>query len=111
MRKTQKHQVYSIEEKNNIIKEYLSGSMGRSAIKRRYDISSDSVFHRWLKQYRENGIISDNRGKASKKGILGRPKKLRPDEMSKEELIKYVEAVEDIKKLMVFLKKQKKNIK
>ena len=111
MRKTQKHQVYNIEEKNNIVKEYLNGEMGRAAIKRRYDISSDSVFHKWLKQYRENGTVSDNRGKASKKGVSGRPKKLRPEEMSKEELIEYVEAVEDIKKLMVFLKKQKKNIK
>lgn len=111
MRKTKKYQVYSIEEKNNIIKEYLNGTTGRAAIQRKYDISSDSVFHKWLKQYHINGTVVDNRGKSSKKGVTGRPKKLMPEEMSREELVKYVEAVEDIKKSMVFLKKQKKNTK
>ena len=31
--------------------------------------------------------------------------------MTREQLIEYVKATEDIKKLMAFLKKQKKNIK
>ena len=110
MRKTQKHEVYTIEEKNNIIREYLNGETSRENIKRKYDISSDSVFHRWLKQYREKGIVSDSRGK-SKNGKSGRPKKMKPAEMTREELIKYVEATEDIKKLMAYLKTQKKNIK
>lgn len=111
MRITTKHTVYTVEEKNQIIQEYLNGETGRANIQRKYDISSDSVFHKWLKQYRELGSVTDNRGRSSKKGISGRPKKLKPEEMSHMELIEYVKATEDIKKLMAFLKKQKKNIK
>lgn len=111
MRRTTKHTVYTIEEKNQIIQEYLNGETGRANIQRKYDISSRSVLHRWIKQYRELGSVTDNRGRSSKKGISGRPKKLKPEEMSHMELIEYVKATEDIKKLMVFLKKQKKNIK
>lgn len=111
MRKTTKHTVYTIEQKNQIIKEYLSGETYRAKIRRKYDISSDSVFHKWLKQYRELGTVIDNRGKSSKRQLSGRSKKLKPEEMSHEQLIEYVKATEDIKKLTAFLKKQKKNIK
>lgn len=103
---------YNIKEKNNIVKEYLNGTITRSKILRKYNISSDSIFHRWVTQYRKYNTVKDERGKSSKgKGNFGRKKKIRPEEMSREELIKYVEATEDIKKLMVSLNKQKKNIK
>lgn len=112
MRKTTKHAVYTIEEKNTIVKEYLSGLSGYSTLLRKYDISSTSVLNRWIKQYLNNNTTKDNRGKSSNgKGIYGRKKKIIPEKMSREELINYVKATEDIKKLMVFLKQQKKNMK
>ena len=115
MRKTTKHIVYSIEEKNEIVREYLDGETGRAKIRRKYDIASDSVFHRWVKQYRKYGTTIDKRGNQGKNnpnfGKHARNKKIKPEEMTREELIEYVKASEEIKKLMVFLKRQKKNIK
>ena len=110
-RKTVKHTKYTIEEKNRIVKEYLDGETGRKNIERKYDISSDSVFHRWVKQYREKGTTSDSRGNNNSNLGKHSRKKLNPEEMSREDLIEYVRAVEDIKKSMVFLKQQKKNIR
>jgi transposase-like protein len=111
MRKTKKHKVYTIKEKNQIVIEYLDGQTSRENIKRKYDIASDSVFHRWVKQYRENGTTSDSRGGNNPNFGKHLRKKLNPEEMSHQELVEYVKAVEDIKKSMVFLKQQKKNIK
>jgi transposase-like protein len=112
MRKTKKHKTYTIDEKNEIVREYLNGITGSSELIRKYDIASFSVLHRWITQYQKYGSAQDNRGKSSKrKGNYTRKKKLVPEQMSREELIEYVKAVEDIKKLMVFLKHQKKNIK
>lgn len=111
MRKTKKHTTYTITEKNKIVKEYLDGINGYSMLLRKYDISSRSVLHRWIKQYRENGTTSDIRGKNNPNAGEYLRKKIIPEQMSREKLIEYVKATEDIKKLMVFLNKQKKNIK
>ena len=111
MRKTIKHKVHTITEKNEIVKEYLSGTTGFAKINRKYDISGRQTLYNWVKQYKQFGTTTDNRGKSSKKGISGRKKQLNPEQMSREELIEYVKAVEDIKKLVVYLNKQKKNIK
>lgn len=103
---------YSIEEKNKIVEEYLEGLIGRNAILEKYQISSNSMLTRWVRQYRETGSTYDARGRKSKS--TGRPKKtssLNPEEMTREELIEYVKAVEDIKKFMAYQKKQKKNTK
>jgi len=51
---------------------------------------------------------------AKVKNKIGRPKKassINPEEMTREELIAYVNAVEDIKKYLAYQKKQKKNTK
>ncbi len=112
MRKTTKHTIYTIEEKNEIVKEYLNGSSGYSTLLRKYDISSTSVLNRWIKQYMNNNTTKDDRGRSSQgRGIYNRKKKIIPEQMSREELIEYVKATEDIKKSMAFLKQQKKNIK
>ena len=112
MRKTEKHAKYTIEEKNEIVKEYLNGKMGYSKGTRKYDLPSTSTLCNWTRQYRKYGTVKDNRGRSSKgKGNFSKRKKLIPEQMSKEELIEYVKATEDIKKLMVFLKQQKKNTK
>jgi transposase-like protein len=101
---------YTIEEKNKIVEEYLEGSIGRTALREKYSIASDSMLTRWVRQYRETGTTYDSRGKNSTAG--GKPKKsgsLNPEEMTREELIEYVKAVEDIKKFMAYQKEQKKN--
>lgn len=112
MRTSKKHAKYTIEEKNKIVEKYLNGEMGYKNITRFYDLPSSSTLCNWAKQYRINGSVKDNRGKSSKgKGNFTKRKKLIPEQMSREELIEYVKATEDVKKLMVFLKQQKKNIK
>lgn len=105
-----KYPKYSIEEKNRIVEEYLSGKIGRNALLRKYNISSKNVLKRWVDQVREKGTTYDNRGKSS----TGRPKKtkkLNPEEMTRDELIEYVKVMEDIKKLVAYQKKRKKNTK
>ena len=112
MRNTIKHKTYTIEEKNKIVKEYLNGEMGYKKITRYYDLPSSATLCYWKKQYLLNGSVMDNRGKSGTgKGNFERKKRLIPEEMSHEELVEYVKAVEDIKKSMVFLRQQKKNIK
>ena len=117
MRKTKKHKVYSIEEKNQIVLLYLDKHIGVAQLIREYDLGSDSVLYHWIKQYRENGTVVDGRGKATKKDNpnKGRPKTT-PDkpleEMTKEELIERVRLLEDIKKSLACLDaKQKTNTK
>jgi transposase-like protein len=101
----------TIEEKNKIVEEYLNSTSRNIDIVRKYSITT-SMLSKWSRQYRENGTVLDNRGKSSKKGIngIGRKKVLRPEDMTREELIEYVKAVEDIKKLIAYQKKPKKNI-
>ena len=117
MRKTKKHKVYSIEEKNQIVLLYLDNHIGVTQLIREYDLASDSVLYRWVKQYRECGTVVDGRGKVTKKDNpnKGRPKTT-PDkpleEMTKEELIERVRLLEDIKKSLACLDaKQKTNTK
>ena len=117
MRKTKKHKVYSIEEKNQIVLLYLDNHIGVTQLIREYDLASDSVLYRWVKQYREFGTVVDGRGKVTKKDNpnKGRPKTT-PDkpleEMTKEELIERVRLLEDIKKSLACLdEQQKKNTK
>lgn len=111
MRKTTKHATYTIEERNEIVKKYLKGEMGYSEITRYYDLPSRSTLCYWVKKYNEFGLVTDNRGKSSGKGTYKRKKKLIPEQMSREELIEYVNATEDIKKCVAFLKCQKKSTK
>lgn len=113
MRKTKKHRVFSIEEKNQIVLLYLDNHMGVSQILRQYDISSKSVFHRWLKQYREQGSCIDNRGKATKNEAptKGRPRKYNEnlEDLTKEQLIERIRLYQDIKKSLAYLRKEQEN--
>lgn len=109
-RKTIKHRQYTIEEKNEIVEMYLNGeSRGTTQLSKDLDVSR-SVIHRWIKQYLTHGTTTDNRGKATKQDNMnkGRPKtKFNYEDMSKEELIEHIRILEDIKKTMAYLKKQK----
>lgn len=100
-RKTQKHQQYSIEEKNQIVLLYLDRHMGYKEITKRYGLSSKAQLLVWTRQYREFGTCVDRRGKGGlKEGIKkGRPKKqvVALEEMTKKDLIEKVRMYEDIK--------------
>ena len=109
------HTKYTNEEKEKIVLLYLNHEMGLTQILREYDIASESVFYRWVKNYRKNGCITDGRGKATKYNTpnKGRPRKYpeRPlEELSKEELIEKVRMLEDIKKSLVYLSSQNPKI-
>jgi len=59
-----KYPKYKIEEKNKIVQEYLEVLTARSDIIEKYNIASDSVLTRWVRQYRKTGSTYDNRGKS-----------------------------------------------
>ena len=112
------HKKYTIEEKNQIVLLYLDQHVGMSEIVRTYDLSSDIMLYKWVKQYKTYGTCIDGRGKTTKleNPNKGRPRKIperRLEEYSKEELIQRCRMLEDIKKSMAYLvsQKQKKNIK
>lgn len=112
-RKTKKHKAFSIKEKNQIVLLYLDKHMGPAEILRNFDIPSESVLRRWVKQYRELGTCVDRRGQGTKKDIpnKGRPKKYVKtlEELNKEQLIEKVRMYEDIKKSLVYLMNQSSN--
>ena len=110
-----KNKGFSIKQKNEIVLLYLDGHMGRTEILRTYGIANDSIFHRWVEQYRQFGTCVDNRGKCTKlknpnKGQGRRiHKKKTYQEMSKEELIKELEFRDELKNFLVYLNQQNKN--
>jgi len=113
-RKTKKHRQYTIDEKNEIVQMYLTGeTKGIGSLAKDLDIYK-SMIERWIKQYQEFGTTVDRRGKSTKDQVpnKGRPKKrIKLEDMSKEQLIEHVRMIEDIKKAAAYLKKQKKNTK
>lgn len=113
-RKTKKHRQYTIDEKNEIVQMYLSGeTKGIGSLAKDLDIYK-SMIERWIKQYQEFGTTVDRRGKSTKDQVpnKGRPKKrIKLEDMSKEQLIEHVRMIEDIKKAVAYLKRQKKNMK
>jgi transposase-like protein len=111
MRKTKKHTVYSIDEKNKIVREYLAGEIGLSACLQKYDIAHRSVLFKWRSQYLAYGTVVDRRGRKKAGGKpKGRPKKVDLKSLSKEELIAIIGVYEDIKKTIAYLRQPKKNI-
>jgi transposase-like protein len=113
MRKTKKHKVFSIEEKNQIVLIYLDRHMGRAELMRTYDISSFSVLHRWITQYKKYGTCVDFRGKATKiqSPSKGRPRKYpeKLDNLTKEQLIERLNLYKDIKKSLAYLNNEQQN--
>lgn len=113
MRKTKKHKVFSIEEKNQIVLLYFDRHMGRAEIMKAYDIASFSVLHRWITQYKEYGTCVDKRGKATKKEAptKGRPRKYNEnlEDLTKEQLIERINLYKDIKKSLTYLKSEQQN--
>lgn len=114
MRKTKKHQAYTIEQKNEIVMLYLDRHLGSKQIMELYEIGNKSKLDKWISQYRKYGTTVDNRGRGTKieLGNKGRPRKYSEDlnQLSKESLIERVKAYEAIKKSLAYLldKEQKR---
>ena len=113
MRKTKKHKVFSIEEKNQIVLLYLDNHIGITHILREYDIGTHSVFYRWLKQFQEFGTCVDRRGLGTKNEIInkGRPRKYNEnlEDLTKEQLIERLSLYKDIKKSLAYLNNEQQN--
>ncbi len=113
MRKLNKHKKYTIEEKNQIVLLYLDRHIGISQILREFDISSSSVLHRWITQYKKYGTCVDNRGKATKIEVpnKGRPRKYNEklEDLTKAQLIERLNLYKDIKKSLAYLNNEQQN--
>ena len=108
------HPKYTTKEKEEIALLYINNEMGATQIVKEFNLANNNVLYRWVKQYKEFGKIFETRGKATKFNTpnKGRPRKYseKPlEELSKEELIKRVRMLEDIKKSLVYLTSQKPN--
>ncbi len=117
MRKTKKHKVFTIVEKNQLVLLYLDNHMSVMEIVRKYQLGNKSDLYKWIKQYREHGTCVDLRGKATKYEApnKGRPRKYNEnlEDLTKEQLIERLNLYKDIKKSLAYLNNelQNKNIK
>lgn len=82
------------EFKIEVVKDYLSGTR-YSEVLRKYDIERSRLLT-WTKQYQETGRCEDRTGRHGKGS--GRPRKVDPAIMSKDEYIRYLEMENDILK-------------
>ena len=75
--KGQKFKNYTVEFKEQVVKERLEG-ISLNYLTSKYNIPSRAMIVRWTREFKENGVDAfvDNRGKASKENNLmkGRPK-------------------------------------
>jgi len=112
-RKTIKHKVYTIEEKNGLVEEFHRTPLSKVQFIKQHDIACRTVLERWVKQVNQFGSTVDRRGNSPLKPgkNRGRPSTKKYTDMSKEELIKEIELRDDIKKAMAYLKRQKTNTK
>ncbi|KAF0224457.1 MAG: hypothetical protein FD133_1831 [Erysipelotrichaceae bacterium] len=93
--------MYTFEEKEKILELYLSWAKTSKELAREYDLGNPKKIRKWRDMKLKHGRLIDQRGK-SVKGITmkGRPKFVRIEDMNKEELIKHIRMIEDIKKAM-----------
>ena len=94
MRKNKINNMRTPEEKEKIVKEYLSGKIGFRNICSKYDIAISVLWH-WIKKYEKNGIngLKSNTGisKGGNKGIGKRKPKNRIEELELELMKKEIE--------------------
>ena len=89
-----KNNMRTQEEKEKILKEYLSGETGIRKIERKYKINH-SVIYKWLENYKEHGIngLKSNTGKHKNPhaGLHLRKPKNRIEELELELMKKEIE--------------------
>jgi transposase-like protein len=81
------------EFKVRVVKDYLEGARFIEVL-RKYDVSKKQL-RNWLKRYKETGRCENFCGKQSKGG---RPRKVDPNSMTKDEYISFLEMENDILK-------------
>ncbi|MBR3227323.1 MAG: transposase [Erysipelotrichaceae bacterium] len=86
---------YSPEFKKDAVERYLNGELGGlKTASRKLGLKAHAQLQRWVRLYREDPELlkQDGRGKASARdGVRkGRPKKVRLEELSKDEQIEYL---------------------
>ena len=111
-RKTIKHAVYTHEEKEKILDLYLSGEFSANQLARDYDLGDKKKVLEWRDMRLKHGRLVDGRGRKVE-GITrkGRPKSVNILDMNKDEPIKHIRMIEDIKKAMAYLRKRDPSIK
>jgi len=91
---------------------YLSGERSPSELVVEYDLGDPKKLRKWREMKLKYGKLIDGRGKSIEgKKKKGRPKSVKLEDMNKEELIKHIRMIEDIKKAMAYLSKRDPNIK
>lgn len=94
MKLMRKNNMRTQEEKEKILKEYLSGETGIRKIERKYKINH-SVIYKWLENYKEHGIngLKSNTGKHKNPhaGLHLRKPKNRIEELELELMKKEIE--------------------
>ena len=105
-----KNRKYSPEFKKEAVEKYLSGELGgMTTACGKLGLKGHKRLQDWIRLYREDPELLklDGRGKASAKdGIRkGRPKKFKPDEMSKDAQIEYLKMENAILKKAKALRK------
>jgi len=77
-----KYKHWKIEEKNKIVKIYLSGKKTRKEVLEEYKIPCYAVLLRWIEQNEKFGTCVDNRGRCTKaqNPHKGRPRKIKQEE-------------------------------
>ena len=101
---------YSYEFKKEAVEKYLSGEIGGCTIAaRQLGLRSKKQLLNWTKLYKQDPELlkQDNRGKASIKDSVkkGMPKKVKLDELSKDEQIEYLKMENEILKKAKALRK------
>ena len=81
-----KYKHWKIEEKNKIVKIYLSGKKTRKQVLNDYKIPCYAVLLRWIQQTEQFGTCVDNRGRCTKaqNPKKGRPRKIKTEDKAKE---------------------------
>ena len=104
-KKGTKFKRYSPEFKKEVVKAYLSGEYGgMDKVVQEFGLKSKAQVYQWLKRYREDPELLeiDGRYLGKKDGVnKGKPKKVKLDELSKDEQI------EQLKMEVAILKKAK----
>ena len=100
---------YSPEFKKEAVEKYLSGELGGCDIAvKKLGIRSTTQLMNWVKLYREDPELlkQDGRRSGKKDGVRkGRPKKMKLDELSKDDQIEYLKMENAILKKAKALRK------
>ena len=100
---------YSPEFKKEAVEKYLNGELGSMAYaSRQLGLRSHEQLRQWIKLYKQDPELlkQDGRHMGKKDGIQkGRPKKVKLDELSKDELIEHLKMENAILKKAKALRK------